>query len=75
MCVYLKYNRPVQRERERERRFHCLHLNDNVEYNGYLLGNSHQRLSVANMIELLLKSFFGVSLAYVRSLEGSQKAG
>ena len=36
---------------------------------------SHQNVSVDNMIELLLKSFFGVSLAYVRSLEGSQKAG
>ena len=40
-----------------------------------LKGNSHQKLSVANVIELLLKSFFGVSLAYVQSLEGSQKAG
>ena len=33
------------------------------------------KINVAYMIELLLKSFFGVSLAYVRSLEGSQKAG
>ena len=30
-----------------------------------LKGNSHQILSVANMIELLLKSFFGGSLAYM----------
>ena len=36
-----------------------------------LKGNSHQKLSVANVIELLLKSFFGASLAYVQSLEGS----
>ena len=35
--------------------------------------NSNQRFSVANMIELLLKSFFGVSLAFVRSLEGSER--
>ena len=76
-----------------------------------LKGKFHQKIRVANMIELLLKSFlvyhspmleawkvpkrpvevscdvtqqydratpekfFGVSLAYVRSLEGSQKAG
>ena len=40
-----------------------------------LKGNSHQKLSVANVIELVLKSFFGVSLAYVKSLEGSQNAG
>ena len=32
-------------------------------------------LGVANIIELLLKSFFRISLAYVQSLEGSQKAG
>ena len=47
-----------------------------IMYPGHALlfkGNSHQ--SVANRRELLLKSFFGVSLAYIRSPEGSQEAG
>ena len=37
-------------------------------------GHSHQKVRVAVMIELVLKRFYGISLAYVRSLEGSQKA-
>ena len=38
-------------------------------------GELSPKKGVANMIELPLKKFFDVSLAYVRSLEGSQKAG
>ena len=40
-----------------------------------LKGNYHQKIRVANTIDLLLKGFFGVSLAYIQSLEGSQKVG
>ena len=46
-----------------------------IQINNELKGDYHQELSVSTMKELLLKSFFGLSLVYVRSLEGSQKAG
>ena len=41
----------------------------------FLKGNSHQKISVANMIDdrATPEKFFGVSLAYVRSLKGSQR--
>ena len=42
-----------------------------------LKGNSHQKISVDNMVDdrATPEKVFGVSLAYVRSLKGSQKAG
>ena len=41
----------------------------------HLKGNSHQNIKCGLYDRATPEKFFGLSLAYVRSLEGSQKAG
>ena len=57
--------------RECERVFVCVYV---CACNPLLKGNSHQKISVANMIELLLKVFWCITHLYSKPRMVSKKA-